>query len=204
MYIFVKVSAARTITLHVQASDTVATVKSKIQTRESISPEQQLLMFSGVELEDSRALSYYRIQNMATLHVAMRRGTRATTDAEGQLLHQLADVQQQLVAAHEGWRLTEAARTEWYLAAVRLGWGQPSGVGTVAPSSSSFAVQEGPSAALPSSSSVVKEDADVLDMKKAADVSAVKEDEHDGNAADAELSTRQKKRRRQQAAKVHC
>ena len=69
MKIFIKFLTGKTLTLDVEPSDTIEKVKMKIQEKEGIPPDQQRLLYSGRQLEDSFTIANYKIFENSTVHL---------------------------------------------------------------------------------------------------------------------------------------
>ena len=67
--ILVKTWRGKTITLDVEAKDTMAIVKAKLHDKEGIPPEYQRLRMHGKQLEDELTVEDYYITKRTTLHV---------------------------------------------------------------------------------------------------------------------------------------
>jgi len=70
--VFVKSLTGKTITLDLDYSDTIGVVKQKIEAKEGIPPNQQRLVFTGLELEyDEWTVANYYIERESTFHLVL-------------------------------------------------------------------------------------------------------------------------------------
>ncbi|EGZ19158.1 hypothetical protein PHYSODRAFT_370609, partial [Phytophthora sojae] len=72
MMVFVTTLSGRIDAIGCTPTDTVASIKARIQDKEGIAPEDQRLTHAGKRLQDHLTLAAYNIQNLSTVYLSAR------------------------------------------------------------------------------------------------------------------------------------
>ena len=72
MQLFVKTLTGKTITIEVEPSDTILTMKEKIYEKENIPVDQQRLILCGKSLENDKLVSDFELQKQSAIHIVLR------------------------------------------------------------------------------------------------------------------------------------
>ncbi|MFS7908439.1 putative Ubiquitin-like domain-containing protein [Helianthus anomalus] len=72
MHLIIKTLTGKTIPLDVKPSETIHNVKSKIQDKEGIPPDQQRLVWNQKKLEDRATLADYHIPDESIFYLILR------------------------------------------------------------------------------------------------------------------------------------
>lgn len=72
MQIFIETLIGKVITLDVDSSDTIATIKKKIRNASNIAVDTQELVYAGTKLKDKNTLADYNVKSGSTIDLVLR------------------------------------------------------------------------------------------------------------------------------------
>jgi len=82
MLLFVHTTRGETLTLDVNDTDSIAAVKAQIKEMQGHPIDEQILVYAGKRLKDTRALLHYKIGNGATVHLVVSAPGKKFQDSE--------------------------------------------------------------------------------------------------------------------------
>lgn len=72
MNVYIKTMTGSTIPIEIDEDDSIEILKEKIEKKEGIPPDQQRLVFSGKQLDNTKTISDYQIKEDSTLNLVLR------------------------------------------------------------------------------------------------------------------------------------
>ena len=72
MQVFVKSMSGKTLSVDVEPDESIESLKAKIREKEGIAPDQQRVVFEGKQLDSTKSISDYGIEEDSTLHLVLR------------------------------------------------------------------------------------------------------------------------------------
>lgn len=72
MQIFIRTLNGKSVTIECESTDTIDSIKSKIEDKEGVQKNEQRLIFAGKQIDDNVTLEDAGIENLATVHLVLR------------------------------------------------------------------------------------------------------------------------------------
>ncbi len=72
MRIYIKTLVGKIISLDVEPTLTIKQIKEMIEEKEALPPDHQRPIYKGIDLDNNKTLSNYKIENESTIHLILK------------------------------------------------------------------------------------------------------------------------------------